>query len=619
MLDGGDAPSDIVRRMTKSLAHRGPDDEGAYASGSIALGFRRLSILDLTLSGHQPMSTPDGNVTIVFNGEIYNYIELRTELEARGHTFRSSGDTEVLLQAYCEWGAKCLPKLNGMWAFVIYDKRRQLIFGSRDRFGIKPLYRYQSADAVLLASEIKAIRASGLYTSATNWQTVARYLLENRLDDSTETFFEGVVQVGAGRAFELDLRGNYREWPFWSLDDIAKSPTAKPAEAFAELFEDAIGLHMRSDVPVGVSLSGGLDSTSIICASARIRATSGAKGDLQAFCYMAPEFDETDYITETIRQTGAVLRRLDATPQEIWADLERMIWFQDEPVHGMPALIGYQLMKRAAHHGLKVMLNGQGADETIGGYDSYFRDYWHTLLSTGHPIRTWKEIDAHVTGHGGQRTALVLRQACHLALTRLGKSSSYRTLRRVYRRLRRPDPWFLPELSTSLPVQPDAISTRWDLDGVLAGAVTRWPLPHYLRIEDRNSMAHSIEARLPFLDYRLVTLMFTLDPEWKLRGQWNKYVLRQAMRGRIPDLVRMRIDKMGFPVAERQWAAKDLYEPMRDIISSRQARERGIYDTKTILSDFERCRRGEVDFSQRMFSAVGFELWAGMESRHFAP
>jgi asparagine synthase (glutamine-hydrolysing) len=614
MLDGGPAPADIVRRMTKALEHRGPDDEGAHLSGSVALGFRRLSILDLTPSGHQPMSTPDGGVTIVFNGEIYNYIELRTELEARGRTFKSSGDTEVLLQAYCEWGAQCLPKLNGMWAFLVYDRHRQVIFGSRDRFGIKPLYRYQSAGAVLLASEIKAIRASGLYTSATNWRTAARYLLEDRLDDTTETFYEGIIQVGAGTAFELDLRGNYREWPFWSLNDIAKSSTAKPAEAFAELFEDAVRLHMRSDVPVGVSLSGGLDSTSIMCAAARIRAAGGAKGDLQAFCYMAPEFDETDYIMATVRQTGAKLHKLDATAQGLWADFERMLWFQDEPVHGMPALIGYQLMKLAAHHGLKVMLNGQGADETIGGYNYFFRDYWHTLLSTGHPLRTWKEIDAYVAGHGGNRTALALRQVRRLVQVPLGRSSPYRALRRVYRRLRRPDPWFLPELSTHLPAEPDANSAPSDLDGVLAHDVTRLHLPLYLRIEDRNSMAHSIEARLPFLDYRLVTLMFTLDPEWKLRGQWNKYILRQAMRGRIPERVRLRVDKMGFPVPWRQWAAKDLHRPMHDIIASRQARERGIYDTGAILRDFERCRRGEGDFSHRMFNAVAFELWAGMTS-----
>ena len=614
MLDGGPASSDIVRKMTDALRHRGPDDDGMHLSGSVALGFRRLSILDLSPSGHQPMSTPDGNVTIIYNGEIYNYLELRTELEAKGRRFSSSGDTEVLLQAYLEWGTQCLPKLNGMWAFLIFDKCRQVIFGSRDRFGLKPLYRYQHSSAMLFASEIKAIRGSGLYTSETNWRTAASYLLEGRLEESTNTFYKGIVQVGAGMAFELDLAGNYREWPFWSLKDIAQVRCAEPAEAFAELFEDAVRLHMRSDVPVGVSLSGGLDSTSIICASARIRAANKAIGDLQAFCYMAPEFDETAYIMETVRQTGAKLWKLDSSPHSIWSDFERMMWFQDEPVHGMPALIGYQLMKLAAQQGLKVILNGQGADETIGGYPSYFRDYWHTLLSHGHPIRLWKEIDAFVAGNGGNRASLAFRQLRHFAQGRLGGARWYRNLRRAYWNRRPPDSWFSHDLAMSLRAESDEADTPLHLDGVLAGAITRSPLPLYLRIEDRNSMAHSIEARLPFLDYRLVTLMFTLDPEWKLRGQWNKYVLRQAMRGRIPELVRSRVDKMGFPVPWRKWAANDLYEPMRDIISSQQARERGIYNTENILRDFDRCHRGEQDFSHRMFNAVGFELWAGMES-----
>jgi asparagine synthase (glutamine-hydrolysing) len=618
MLDGSPAPAETVQRMTRTLAHRGPDDAGMHLSGPVALGFRRLSILDLTPSGHQPMSTSDGSVTIVFNGEIYNYVELRAQLEAKGHRFTSSGDTEVLLRAYCEWGAQCLPKLNGMWAFLIHDRRRHVIFGSRDRFGIKPLFRYRAAGAMLLASEIKAIRASGLYASATNWRTAARFLVQSRLDDTPETFYEGIVRVGAGTAFEIDPRGNYREWPFWSLDEIAKSPVAEPAEAFAELFEDAVRLHMRSDVPVGVSLSGGLDSTSIMCASARIRAADGAKDDLQAICYITPEYDETNYIMETVRQTGARLRTLDATPQTLWSDFERMLWFQDEPVHAMPALIGYQLMKLAAGHGLKVMLNGQGADETIGGYPSYFCNYWHTLLSTRHPLRTWREIDAFVAGHGGGRAALTLQQLRRLAQARLGEWGPYRALRQVYRRLTPADPWFTPELSARLPVGRDGNEAPPDLDGVLMHDVTCSPLPLYLRVEDRNSMAHSIEARLPFLDYRLVTLMFTLGPEWRLRGQWNKYVLRQGMRGRIPELVRSRVLKMGFPVPWREWAAKDLYGTMHDIINSRQARERGIYRTQQILRDFERYRRGEGDFSSRMFNTIGFELWAGMESRALA-
>jgi asparagine synthase (glutamine-hydrolysing) len=292
-----------------------------------------------------------------------------------------------------------------------------------------------------------------------------------------------------------------------------------------------------------------------------------------------------------------------------------MLWFQDEPVHAMPALIGYQLMKLAAGHGLKVMLNGQGADETIGGYTSYFGNYWHTLLMARQPLRAWREIDAFAAHHGGRPCVLTLRQLRRLAQAGLGRRPSYRALRGAYRRLRPGDPWFTAELSAQLPAAREGHDAPPDLDGVLVHDVTRTPLPLYLRVEDRNSMAHSIEARLPFLDYRLVTLMFTLAPEWRLRGPWNKYVLRQGMRGRIPEIVRSRVVKMGFPVPWREWAAKDLYSAMHDIITSRAARERGIYRTRAILRDFERYRRGERDCSDRMFNTIGFELWAGMDSR----
>jgi asparagine synthase (glutamine-hydrolysing) len=194
--------------------------------------------------------------------------------------------------------------------------------------------------------------------------------------------------------------------------------------------------------------------------------------------------------------------------------------------------------------------------------------------------------------------------------TQLEKLAPYRTLRSAYRRLERLDPWFSRELAAALPEEPSA--SAWDLNNILASDVKSSPLPLYLRVEDRNSMAHSIEARLPFLDYRLVTLMFSLDPQWKLRGKWNKYILRQAMRSRIPELIRSRVDKMGFPVSWRQWVQVDLYEPLREIITSQQARERGIYNMDAILSDFERCRRGDGDYSSRIFNTVSFELWARM-------
>ena len=609
-LDGMLADPVTVERMTESIAHRGPDDSGSYFSGPAGFGFRRLAILDLTPAGHQPMSTADGALTIVFNGEIYNYRELRQELQALGHVFRSTGDTEVLLYAYSQWGPDCLPRLNGMWAFVIHDKRRGTLFGSRDRFGIKPLYYHRGRGHLLFASEIKAIRASGLYRAAPDWAMASAFLQEGRLDESTQTLYAGVEQIPAATAFEVDMQGRLRQWRYWALDGAAAADVADPAAAFAELFEDSMRLHMRSDVPVGVHLSGGLDSTSILCASARLRASAGASDPLMAFCYMSREHDESKYIADTIPQTGAQIVPLETTPEQLWASLGRVLWFQDEPVHSMTPLIGFALMELTASSGIKVALNGQGADETIAGYGSYFRDYWHTLLSRGSVMQAWREIGSHAAAHGGGRGRPIARQLRHLVQARLHRLRAYRTLsrQRMLGRIRA-DPWFTDALRQCFAGE-EPVREGSDLNASLARSMTREPLPIYLRIEDRNSMAHSVEARVPFLDHRLVSFVLGLPADWKLRGPWNKFVLREAMRGRIPESVRSRVDKMGFPVSARQWFRDLLYQPMLDLLHSRAARERGIYNVPVILRDIERHRTGEADVAVKLFRVAQFEIWS---------
>ena len=603
----------IVDRMAAVIRHRGPDDEGRFISGPVAMAFRRLSILDISPQGHQPMSTDDGQITLVFNGEIYNYIELRRELEASGYRFKSSGDTEVLLAAYRHWGAECLTKLNGMWAFLIYDRPNRKLFGSRDRFGIKPLYRYSEREYSVFASEIKSIRASGLYGGSVNWQTASRYLTEGRLDDTPDTFYTGIEQIPAGAAFELTEEGRFTQWQYWSLDESTAFHSGDPAEAFAELFEDAVRVHMRSDVPVGVHLSGGLDSTSIVCASARVRDAAQAREPLKAFSYIAPEFDETEYINDTIAQTGATLIKLDTDPAHLWRALEEVLWFQDEPMHSMTPLVGYQLMRLSVDNGVKVILNGQGADETIGGYSSYFADYWRTLLRRGDIAQAWREIGAYVDARGGQRAQLYTREWQRIAQQRLQRVPGYTQAARWKRqRINRGGGWFTRELSRHQTTE--EVAPAKDLNAGLAYSVYHYPLPLYLRIEDRNSMAHSVEARLPFLDYRLVSLCFSLPPEWRLRGPWNKYVLREAMRGRIPESVRSRIEKMGFPTPARSWFADALYQPMLDVLNSRAARERGIYDTAAIIGDIERHRRGEIDVTQKISNIAQFEAWCGLDA-----
>jgi asparagine synthase (glutamine-hydrolysing) len=612
--DGRPAERGLLKRMTDLIRHRGPDGEGHYLAGPLGFGFRRLAILDLSVAGHQPMSLPDDGLTIVFNGAIYNYLELRRELEALGHHFRSRSDTEVLLHAYQQWGQQCLSRLNGMWAFLIHDRRRNQVFGARDRFGIKPLYRYQDSSQVMFASEIKAIRDSGRVRVDTNWQVAADFLVHGAqaLDSGQASFYQKIFPVGAGCAFELELDGSYREWRYWSVAQIAPRHVADPAGEYAELFEDAMRLHMRSDVPVAVHLSGGLDSSAILCAAARIRAANGASDPLRTFSFMDKDFDERRYIEASLAQSGALLEPLHANARQIWDDLPQLLWHQDEPVHSMAAAVSFQLMKQTAARGVKVVLNGQGADETAAGYPAFFRHYWHSLMRAGRPLRAWNEMAAFVRHHGGD-TGQHFRSQLDLGLRNaLSALPPYRALaRRRAAAAAGASPWLQPELCRQ--ALPQLASRDQRLPATLSNAVSVAPLPLFLRVEDRNASAHSIEGRVPFLDYRLVELLFQLPDDWHMRGHWNKYVQREALRGRIPELVRTRVDKMGFPVPSRRWLCGAMYEMARDLLGSRAARERGIYNVPALLQKLDRMKADEAEPAIPLFDIVEFELWCRME------
>jgi asparagine synthase (glutamine-hydrolysing) len=610
----GSADPSVVERMSCALRHRGPDARGVHVAGAVGLGFRRLAILDLTPTGDQPMPSEDGRLVIVFNGEIFNYVELRRELQALGHRFKSTGDTEVLLHAYQQWGRDCLPRLNGMWAFLIHDTRTGTIFGSRDRFGIKPLYRCRTSGQVLLASEIKAIRASGVYDGGPNWSTVSRLLLDGRMDKvecSDATCYRDIEQVPAGSAFELRENGAFTQWKYWSLDGLPTAGISDPPRCFRELLADAVRLRMRSDVPVGVSLSGGLDSTSIISMMANARAASDgvAPGaSLQAFSFMSAEFDEEPYIRETIGLTGAEHYRVEVDPLRLWENLERFLWFQDEPVHSLTGMIGYEVYGLARANGVKVVLCGQGADEVLAGYPSYFADYWRGLVRAGLLHRLWREIDAYGRVHGEGSASLLrrtMRQFCGFQLRRVPPYRAVADGKRLASL--RANPWFTPDVARAYP---NTIGDEPEsLEASLRGSVERSPLPLYLRVEDRNSMAHSVEARLPFLDYRLVSMAFQLGADWKLRGPWTKYLLREAMRGCIPESVRTRPDKMGFPAPAGRWFRTVLYEPMQDLLASAAARTRGLYNVEAIRRDLRRHREGVFDVSDALFTIAQLESW----------
>lgn len=598
----------LIARMTALLTHRGPDDDGMFAEGRYGVGFRRLAILDLAPSGHQPMLSADGRYVIVFNGEIYNFIELRQQLAGLGHTFRSTGDTEVLLAAYLEWGEECLERLNGMWAFLIYDRIAQRLFGARDRFGVKPLYMYRDTRALMFASEIKAIRDSGAASLSPDWRTIARFMLEDRLEDSQRTFYSSVEQIGAGSAFEADASGQVRVWRYWSLPS-ADGSMRSPVESYGELFDDAIRLRMRSDVSVGVQLSGGLDSTSIISRMAWQFAAAGQPTrDLKAFCYLSPEFDETAQIAATLRQAQATQVPLDVAPEQLWSSIERHLWHQDEPVHSFTSVVGFKLMELARSRNVRVLLNGQGADEVLAGYASYFYDFWSELARAGRIWAVRREIGEYAAAHGYPRREIATRVLAKAAKQTLACVPGYGALARSRRRsLIGSDPWVSNEVKYHW--SSEFVPRVQDLDAVLRSAVESSPLPLYLRVEDRNSMAHGVEVRLPFLDYRLVSLAFSVGSQWKLKGACTKRLLREAMRGRIPEVVRSQVRKYGFPTSVESWFRGPLYEPLSDLISSRVVRESGLWNNHAVVTALEQHRQGLGSHGARLFDVAQLCLW----------
>ena len=604
---GRSVPQELVARMTRTLVHRGPDDDGIIVENGVGLGARRLAILDLTMAAHQPMESPDGQVALVFNGQIFNYLELRQELGRLGHRFRSTGDTEVLLHSYLEWGTNCLTRLNGEWAFVLWDRRTQTLFGARDRFGIKPLYRVEAGGRIAWASEIKALLGLPGYRPGINWNRAGDYLRLGQLDHTPETLFQEIRSVPAGHAFVTAPDGQEKTWAYWSLPTGPQAPPSDPAGEFAELFEDAVRLRLRSDVPLGICLSGGLDSTAIICAAARYQ-----PGSLTAFSYHHPDYDETRFVSDSVAQTGARLNSLTRDHHELWDLAERVIRAHDEPVHTLTPMVQYELMTRIREAGIRVVLNGQGADELLAGYDTFFVDSWYSALRRGHWLKAWTEIQRFTAVHGGESLSFFMHALRRVMRGEFQRFERYRSAADRHRRKREHrEGWFT---GPALPPQngiPDPLPLH--LQDSLRHYTLRDPLPLYLRMEDRSSMANSVEARVPFLDYRLVELAFRTGPEWKIRGPWNKFLLRESMRGRIPDSVRNRPDKMGFPTPTASLLRGGTFERLFALVSSQRARERGIYAWDRMVSNLW-SNRGKENYplARQFFRVAQFELWASV-------
>ncbi len=521
------------------LANRGPDDAGFTQLPGVLLGHRRLAILDLSAGGHQPMTV--GRLTVVFNGEIYNYRELRRDLESRGVAFRSDSDTEVLLQAWSFWGEDAVSRFIGMWAFAIVDTASRQVFLSRDPFGIKPLYFAHRGGVILFASEIPALLEMGC-PAQLNLSRAVDYLVTAATDHTDETFFGGVRQLSAGHNLTIDLAtGGTRLRRFYSLPG-SRQPAA--VADFAVTLERSVEMHLRSDVPVGTCLSGGLDSSAVAALAARSLATSAPGSRFAAVTSRVdePGLDETAFAGKVVDRWG-----LDwhiTCPQ--YADFREHIGacldVQGEPVGGPSVFMQYWVMKKAHEVGLKVMLDGQGGDETLLGYERYYVAYFLDLLRRGHLTQLVNEF------------RLSARHS-RLSLARLSAFVAYFGVPAVRRRHARRRSSFLgDEAWKRVESTVDEMSSGYfSIDRLQRLEIERYCLPHLLRYEDRNSMAWSIEARVPFVSPPVVETALALPAEEKIKNGFTKHALRVVASGILPEEVAWRRGKLGFEAPVTNW------------------------------------------------------------------
>jgi asparagine synthase (glutamine-hydrolysing) len=555
------------------VAHRGPDGFGwrrfDSAAGPVALGHRRLSIIDLSDAAQQPMAYAEERYWVVYNGEIYNYLELRAELEAAGRHFRTRSDTEVLLAAFAQWGERALDRFVGMFAFVIWDKTAQSIFAARDPFGIKPLYFFATPQGLAFSSEIKQLIGLPGFGTRMNIARAYDFLSAGIMDHTDETLFEGVCQLRGGECLRLDLQ----YWrpgdalPICRWYELIAPGTLDLSEddagaRFRELLAQSVRFHLRSDVPVGACLSGGLDSSSIICLMAR-------EPDITALhsvsaCYDVKSVDERPFIETVIERTRSIPHWCYPRVEDAFGEAERITWHQDEPYGSTSIFAQWCVFGEARRAGLKVMLDGQGADEQLAGYHGCFSYHFAALLKQRRFAALTRAMLERRMWHG-----VSLAQQIKALLVPLLPHSLARWLRHERQLLAQHD-WLggeglRPYRGISAfdraceSIGRPGITGIGDLCVVLTHSSNLAMLLHW---EDRNSMAHGIEARVPFLDHRLVEFAIGLGDRHKIVGGDTKRVLRRAMAGVLPEKIRARRDKLGFATPEEAW----FRGPLRDAV-----------------------------------------------------
>lgn len=589
------AETDICQMM-RMMKHRGPDDEGVFINGNIGLGFVRLSILDLSPSGHQPMYSHDNRYVIVYNGEVYNYIELRNELKQNGFSFKTGTDTEVVLAAYQLWGEDCLNRFNGMWAFVIYDTLQKTVFASRDRYGIKPFYYVQNDRMLAFASEIPPLLQILPGKPSPDNQSIFDYLVFNRTDQTEHTFYKEIKKLQHGHILYVSNQSlTNRRW-YHLQGRVDKAQGFNSPEEFKEYFSSAVGLRLRSDVPVGVCLSGGLDSSSIVA----ILLNDYQKNDLQTFSatYQQGQLgDETQFINELSPLLNH-MHYINPSAESLYKDLQAFVKAHAEPIPATGPYAQYKVMELAKGN-VVVTLDGQGADEELAGYHYFFGFFFKDLLKQLRIGKLTSEMLSYLNKH---QSLYGLKSFIYFLLPQ-----KMRTLTRISEK------GYVTKEFSSAYMQQNAVAGNLYGSSSLQDSLINhfeYKLEHLLKWEDRNSMAFSIEARVPFLDYRLVEKLLASSNDMMINKGMTKHILREAMNGQLPEAIRLRRDKIGFGTPQDEWFREKAWQiSIREVLHSDSFSSRRIIDTQKAQAIYKQHLTGKGNYSKEIWKWMHLEMW----------
>lgn len=582
---------ELLNKMQQSIAHRGPDDVGIYQESGIGLAHRRLSILDLSSKGHQPMEYKDKYV-VVYNGEIYNYLELKEELVKKGYVFDSDTDTEVLVAAYDCWGKECLELFNGMWAFAIWDKVEKKVFCARDRFGVKPFYYHINGERFIFASEIKCLLKDEKIQRIANKNIVYDYLTQGLVEHTEETFFDKIYKLPAATYMiiqngEIMEKSAYYDVDF--VEDIKGKVSMNDIIEFGNLFRDAVSLRLRADVPVGSCLSGGLDSSSIVCCVDELIHADASEIEQHtfSFCTNDSRIDERKYMHAVTEETKTISHQIFLDDSDLKKELNDLIYTQDEPFSSTGMYASYCVYRDAKNNNVSVLLDGQGADEILCGYRKSRIYYVKRLIKCKKFFSAFKEMICSIN---------------QMNSTMFLKNDLYKVKRIIFKekgKITNND-----YLKKNFKEKVKGYDYDRSID-FQHNDVFKVSLPALLRYADRNSMAFSVESRLPFLDYRFVEFCAKQPLSKKIKNGTSKYIMRQSLK--MPDIVKKRKDKIGFATPEDVWL-KNNSEYLKGIFNGETFLTEQFVDRRKILEEWDDIL--ERQNGAGLFRYVCLELWA---------